>query len=240
MTAENYFSWRNEAYSAFGQGADVAQITRVTEQKMREMEFDFYALYIRQPVPFTRPKTFLYTNYPQAWLDYYLLHAFYDQDLVLKICHQPGELWVWDETLPDSNSRVFEAARQHGIYAGVSASAMAKNRAIGILSFSSASSKREVVLTTELELKLRYLLDLFLTALIRLNDISMSSTKLELSKRELEILKWTAEGKTSMEISLILSISLNTVNFHQKNMQKRLNAPNKTQIASYAAAIGLI
>ncbi|WWJ01536.1 hypothetical protein VRB18_13510 [Erwinia aphidicola] len=30
------------------------------------------------------------------------------------------------------------------------------------------------------------------------------------------------------------------MNFHQKNMQKRFNAPNKTQIASYAAAIGLI
>jgi len=73
-----------------------------------------------------------------------------------------------------------------------------------------------------------------------MDDISMTAAKLELSERELEILKWTAEGKTSAEISLILSISKNTVNFHQRNMQKRFNAPNKTQIASYAAAIGLI
>jgi DNA-binding CsgD family transcriptional regulator len=35
-------------------------------------------------------------------------------------------------------------------------------------------------------------------------------------------------------------ISENTVNFHQKNMQKKFNAPNKTQIACYAAATGLI
>ncbi|PAU34171.1 hypothetical protein BTQ08_06190 [Escherichia coli] len=27
---------------------------------------------------------------------------------------------------------------------------------------------------------------------------------------------------------MILSISENTVNFHQKNMQKKINAPNKT------------
>jgi LuxR family transcriptional regulator len=53
-------------------------------------------------------------------------------------------------------------------------------------------------------------------------------------------LKWTAEGKTAVEISLILSISEHTVNFHQKNMQKRFNVSNKTQIACYAAAIGLI
>lgn len=68
----------------------------------------------------------------------------------------------------------------------------------------------------------------------------MSVMNMELSQRELEILKWTAEGKTSAEISLILSISENTVNFHQKKMQKRFNAPNKTQVASYAAAIGLL
>jgi LuxR family transcriptional regulator len=46
--------------------------------------------------------------------------------------------------------------------------------------------------------------------------------------------------KTSAEIAIILSISENTVNFHQKNMQKKFNAPNKTQIACYAAATGLI
>ncbi|MEK0081132.1 LuxR C-terminal-related transcriptional regulator, partial [Escherichia coli] len=55
-----------------------------------------------------------------------------------------------------------------------------------------------------------------------------------------EILRWTAEGKTSAEIAMILSISENTVNFHQKNMQKKINAPNKTQVACYAAATGLI
>ncbi|HBH63820.1 MAG TPA: transcriptional regulator SdiA, partial [Erwinia persicina] len=90
------------------------------------------------------------------------------------------------------------------------------------------------------ELKLQYISELAMAALIKVNDISMSIARLELSERELEILKWTAEGKTSAEISLILSISENTVNFHQKNMQKRFNAPNKTQVASYAAAIGLI
>uniref|UniRef100_UPI0032980761 LuxR C-terminal-related transcriptional regulator n=1 Tax=Salmonella enterica TaxID=28901 RepID=UPI0032980761 len=64
--------------------------------------------------------------------------------------------------------------------------------------------------------------------------------EIRFSKREIEILKWTAEGMTSSEIAIILSISQNTVNFHQKNMQKELNAPNNTQIACYAATAGLI
>lgn len=68
-----------------------------------------------------------------------------------------------------------------------------------------------------------------LMALMRLNDEIVMTPEMNFSKREKEILRWTAEGKTSAEIAMILSISENTVNFHQKNMQKKINAPNKTQ-----------
>lgn len=61
-----------------------------------------------------------------------------------------------------------------------------------------------------------------LMALMRLNDEIVMTPEMNFSKREKEILKWTAEGKTSAEIAMILSISENTVNFHQKNMQKKL------------------
>ncbi|WP_240502725.1 LuxR C-terminal-related transcriptional regulator, partial [Enterobacter roggenkampii] len=77
-------------------------------------------------------------------------------------------------------------------------------------------------------------------SLMRFDDEMVMPPEMKFSKREREILKWTAEGKTSAEIAIILSISENTVNFHQKNMQKKFNAPNKTQIACYAAATGLI
>ncbi len=60
-----------------------------------------------------------------------------------------------------------------------------------------------------------------LMALMRLNDEIVMTPEMNFSKREKEILKWTAEGKTSAEIAMILSISENTVNFHQKNIQKR-------------------
>ncbi len=61
-----------------------------------------------------------------------------------------------------------------------------------------------------------------------------------LSHREREILQWTADGKSSGEIAIILSISESTVNFHHKNIQKKFDAPNKTLAAAYAAALGLI
>jgi len=240
MTPENYFSWRTEMQFAFSQVVSKADITRTIEQQMSHLGFDFYAFFIRHPVPFTRPKTFFFTNYPQNWVEYYLQEDFAQLDPVLKNCRAPGNVWPWDEMADAAGRKVFLAARNHGIYHGISCSMMAKNRSMGILSMSYACESKTIQLTTGLELQLQNLAELSLAALIEMDDISMTAAKLELSERELEILKWTAEGKTSAEISLILSISKNTVNFHQKNMQKRFNAPNKTQIASYAAAIGLI
>ncbi len=44
-----------------------------------------------------------------------------------------------------------------------------------------------------------------LMALMRLNDEIVMTPEMNFSKREKEILKWTAEGKTSAEIAMILS-----------------------------------
>ena len=240
MSADNYFTWREDMQLAFNQIFAPTDITTLIEQQTIALGLDFYALYIRHPVPFTRPKIFIYSSYPKKWVRTYQKEGFAAIDPVIKNCQLPGKILLWDEPLTRSGRKVFEAAKEHGIHSGFSCSAMAKNRAIGILSMASGKSFEKIGLTSVMQLKLQNLLVLALEALERVKDISMSMMDMELSQRELEILKWTAEGKTSAEISLILSISENTVNFHQKNMQKRFNAPNKTQVASYAAAIGLL
>ena len=240
MTAENYFSWRNDVHSAFLQCSGTAEITLLLDQQTIKLGLTFYALYIRHPVPFTRPKIFVFSNYPKNWQETWQAGNFAESDPIIRYCQTPGTLLLWnDPRVPESNP-VFVAAKEYGIRSGFSYSRMVKNRAVGILSMASGKSFEKIGLTHEKHLKLQYLTELALEALLRVNDISMSVMKMELSQRESEILKWTAEGKTSAEISLILGISANTVNFHQKKMQKRFNAPNKTQVASYAAATGLL
>jgi len=61
-----------------------------------------------------------------------------------------------------------------------------------------------------------------------------------LSIREIEVLRWTGDGKTSGEIGDILSLSEHTVNFHIKNALVKLNATNKTAGVVKAVMTGLI
>lgn len=61
-----------------------------------------------------------------------------------------------------------------------------------------------------------------------------------LSTRELEVVRWTAQGKTSVEIGRILSLSDHTINAHMTNAIKKLDCVNRTQLVAKAIRLGLI
>jgi DNA-binding CsgD family transcriptional regulator len=65
-------------------------------------------------------------------------------------------------------------------------------------------------------------------------------TKVTMTAREKEVLRWTAEGKTAYEIGQILVVSERTVNFHINNVVTKLGACNKTQAAVKAATLGML
>ena len=61
-----------------------------------------------------------------------------------------------------------------------------------------------------------------------------------LSKREMEILKLYAEGKSSHEISEMLFISVKTVGTHKQNVLDKLSLSSTTDMVKYALKKGII
>jgi len=70
--------------------------------------------------------------------------------------------------------------------------------------------------------------------------VSTSNSKNKLSEREIQCLNWTAHGKTSYEIGVILDISLNTVNHYLNNASKKLNCVNKTHAVVKCLQSGIL
>lgn len=70
-------------------------------------------------------------------------------------------------------------------------------------------------------------------------DKQPSSDK-DLSKREMEVLKYIAQGMKSNEIAEILYISVNTVEFHRKQIMMKLYARNVSDMISKAIKKGLL
>jgi DNA-binding CsgD family transcriptional regulator len=61
-----------------------------------------------------------------------------------------------------------------------------------------------------------------------------------LSARELEVVRWTAQGKTSVEIGGILTLSDHTINAYMNTAMKKLDCVNRTQLVAKAIRLKLI
>ncbi len=61
-----------------------------------------------------------------------------------------------------------------------------------------------------------------------------------LSAREIECILWSARGKSSWEIGRILGRSENTVNFHIKNIMRKLDTGSRTVAVIKAVRLGII
>jgi DNA-binding CsgD family transcriptional regulator len=61
----------------------------------------------------------------------------------------------------------------------------------------------------------------------------------DLTAREVEVLRLLAIGRTNKDVALVLSISLNTVITHVRNILNKTQCANRTEAATYAIRHGL-
>ena len=66
-----------------------------------------------------------------------------------------------------------------------------------------------------------------------------ATTADNLTPRELECMRWVADGKTDWEIGVILSISQSTVRFHLDRVRLKLGAKTRAQAAARLVLRGL-
>jgi DNA-binding NarL/FixJ family response regulator len=78
---------------------------------------------------------------------------------------------------------------------------------------------------------------------IDVNDLDIAEFNCEpvtISERELEVIKWIAEGYTNNEIAEKLFLSPHTVNTHRKNILQKLGVNNTAAIVMYAVKTQLV
>ena len=61
-----------------------------------------------------------------------------------------------------------------------------------------------------------------------------------LTEREIDVLKLVAQGESNPKIAEELSITVNTVKVHLRNILAKLRLENRTQVAAYAVQSGLV
>ncbi|MFB9985518.1 LuxR family transcriptional regulator [Mesorhizobium kowhaii] len=181
-------------------------------------------------------------NYPDGWQERYLEMGYDRIDPIIKTSRQRTGAFRWSDLYNDANTsederHVFDEAASFGLRSGISVPLHGPQGGFAIMSFAQSSDHgfhdRAIAY---LELAALH----FHLRVIQLANLSDFEAIPELSKREIECILWTARGKSSWEIGCILGISVNTVNFHIKNVMQKFDTGSRTAAAIKAVNFGII
>jgi LuxR family transcriptional regulator len=147
----------------------------------------------------------------------------------------------WSAEQQSQSLKFWEEARHYNLNHGWCLSSQRGSNSIGLLSVSRSSEYISPAELESKETKLIWLTQLAHESMTRFfSEKNIPDMYKPLTAREKETLKWTAIGKTYVEISTILNIDTRTVKFHLVNSMRKLQASNKTEAAVKASLMGLL
>ncbi|WP_155808212.1 autoinducer binding domain-containing protein [Bordetella petrii] len=234
-------NWWGDVLTPVTQADTAEEIFDILRAAAHHLGFDYCAYGLRLPTPFTNPRIYMINNYPEEWQRKYGQAGYLTSDPTVLHAQRSQLPFVWDESLYQNSRPFWEEARAHGLTVGWAQSALDGMGTGGLLTL---ARSHEPITRAELEakeLRMSRLLNIAHESLSRIyirREFSLGEVKL--TPREREILCWYADGKTAVEISEILLISLDTVKFHTKNVLSKLQTPNKTSAVLRAAMLGLL
>lgn len=234
-------AWQEDQVQSLLSSTSAEDLFSQLETMAKSLGFDYCAYGIRMPLPVSQPRTEMFNNYPGIWQKCYQEQNYLAVDPTVVRASRSTMPFVWSDELFTSARNLWEDARSHGLEYGWAQSCRDVQGVSGMLTL---SRSREDLSDTELSAKIAEMI-----WLVQMAHLGMSrcltpkllpEAEVVLSNREIEVLRWTAEGKTSGEVADILRIAERTVNFHISNATLKLNASNKTAAVIRASVLGLL
>lgn len=188
------------------------------------------------------PYNIINVSYPANWVETYVVQGLEMRDPIVRENFKNYDVQYWADTYRKyDNSKSFASiAEEFGLRQGYSYGLKTFNGdKTSLFSFAARSMERHP--RTELILEhiiphLHHAFEMISDSRRQIHNESVT----QLSAREKEILQWAKEGKSTWEISVILSISKDTVKFHIKNVMQKLQVVSRTQAVAAALQSGLI
>jgi len=234
--------WQFDLLRVLMGAADSTAIFDAVASVGRKIDFDYLSYTLILPVPLTRPKIVSVNNYPVVWQEHYQRMNYAAIDPTIHRLPMSEQSVIWSDVVFAGTPKIWMEAGEAGIRYGWVCTIGGLGGARGTF----ALTRRENEITPdELHGKrhemtwLAHTTHMILSKALMKRDAGMGPHP-ALTSREIDILKWTADGKTAREIAQLLAISTNTINFHIKNIFSKLDVTNKTQAVITAAFLGLL
>lgn len=184
------------------------------------------------------------TTYPGGWRERYREQGYFSIDPIIAACRTSLMPIVWDSLrgreTPRGDPVVLGEAADFGLTRGFTVPVHSPKGENAIVSLASDESQKAFEARLRADQHQLHLMAIHFHAHVEANfALPEAHAPVKLSPREVECLRWTADGKTAWEISMILGISENTVNFHLKKSMGKLDVHSKTHAVAKAVSLGL-
>lgn len=236
----DFSDWQEGQLQALLTAQTEEQLFAVLEAAARSLGFDYCAYGLRMPLPLTNPKTYLRNNYSSAWQQRYAEQNYLASDPTVAHGMQSVLPLVWTEDLFKANPAFWDDAHAHGLRVGWAQSSYDAKGVGGLLTLARSHDPLSQSELRAQSLKMTWLVQVAHEGMARLVSAKSALEAPVLTQREIEVLRWTADGKTSGEVGEIMNISERTVNFHVNNALEKLGAANKTAGVIKAAMLRLL
>ncbi|QHF47061.1 LuxR family transcriptional regulator [Pseudomonas sp. S35] len=234
-------NWRNTRLPKL---EDEDQITNVFEMVINEtyaLGFQFCSFKMSTHQPINQTTLFEQNNYPNEWNHLYKQASFSDVDPVVAHCQRSVLPFVWKEAAFQSTPHLWELAKSYGVHLGWTQPLHGPK---GVFSMLTLGRSTDEISPEELYEKAGNVLWLChaLHTVVAHKYANEPADKpcSNLTPREIEVLRWSALGKTAGEIAKILCLSERTVGFHNCSSMRKLGVNNKIAAVMVAAKAGFL
>lgn len=185
----------------------------------------------------------LVSAYPAGWMDRYVGQDYVHIDPVALRVKRDLAPFLWSEAASFAGSadtaivkRMFGEAQEFNLGAGFTVPFVTLDGAVAAVSLGGEA--------VDMPPAARGMISMISTfAIGRAVDLRSSGRRHQwpsLTPREVECLRWAAEGKSEWEISAILHVSEHTADKHLANAHRKLGAANRAHAVALAIRWGLI
>lgn len=183
--------------------------------------------YLRMPRD-GRSLAALISSYPTQWTDHYLKQHYERLDPVIQRAQMGTEPFEWgleanSRPLTASQKTLFDEASMFGIRCGFTIPIQDGRGPVAAVTFASDARRPKFQQMIETNRRVLQLMAIDLHAHARRKlwqDSAINGARL--SPRELECLRWAAQGKSAWAIGQILKISRRTAAFHLDNVRAKM------------------
>ena len=239
--SENIADWQDLQMSSLLTASTEAEFFDTLSKVGRELGFEYCAYGMRMPLPLSNPKLYMLNNYSQEWQQRYAKENYLTVDPTVAHGMKSVMPLVWSEPVFQSSRGLWEDARSHGLNVGWAQSSYDAKGVGGLLTLARSNENLGAAELRKNAAAMSSLVQFAHEGMSRLIAAKRApEPPILLTAREIEVLRWTADGKTSSEVGQIMNISERTVNFHVNNSLEKLGAVNKTACVVKAAMLRLL